>query len=287
MKRRRFLKVSISPIFLLWVFAPGVLWATDHGVSSMEATLENSRERSPRIRISPEAVLHKLKYGQEIALVDIRDREDFEEVRIPGSLNIPFYALKAKTFLRSKPIVLIEEGYRFASLAKGCEKLRQDGFQVFILDGGLNSWSRMHGPLEGNLVARRMFNRIPPGTYLQEKDLSGWRLIDVSNPPKPIPAYLKKDALQIPFSSNDKESLSEFLSKMQEAAGRSLVLVLCNEEGRGYEDIEEVMIPFGVSRLFFIDGGFKGVETSLLRNSLQRKPRDERMKRLGSCRSCE
>ena len=65
--------------------------------------------------ISVESVLQKSKEKQEIILVDGRKSDAFEKFRIPGSINIPLYAVKTKAFLRTKLLVLVNEGYGTAN----------------------------------------------------------------------------------------------------------------------------------------------------------------------------
>ena len=40
-----------------------------------------------------------------LTLVDVRSTDDFQRLHIPGSLNIPLYAVKTKIFLKSFPMV--------------------------------------------------------------------------------------------------------------------------------------------------------------------------------------
>ncbi len=70
-----------------------------------ELILRKLRKRDPAFAISVESVLRKLKKKEKIVLVDVRNREKFEKIRIPGSINIPLFAIKTKTFLKHKPLV--------------------------------------------------------------------------------------------------------------------------------------------------------------------------------------
>jgi len=91
------------------------------------------RKRNPAFAIFVESVLRKLKKKQEIVLIDVRNREEFEKFRIPGSINIPLFAIKTKTFLKRKPLVLINEGESYRPLEQECKRLRDTGFTVSIL----------------------------------------------------------------------------------------------------------------------------------------------------------
>ena len=69
------------------------------------------KRRNPAFAISAESVLQKMRENQDIVLVDIRRRVEFEKFRIPGSINIPLFAIKTKAFLKSKSLVIVDEGY--------------------------------------------------------------------------------------------------------------------------------------------------------------------------------
>jgi rhodanese-related sulfurtransferase len=97
-------------------------------------------KRNPELAISAESVLQKLKEKREIILIDVRNSKKFEKFRIPGSINIPLFAIKTKTFLKSKPLVLINEGYSYSQLEQECMILRNSGFKASILDGGIYYW---------------------------------------------------------------------------------------------------------------------------------------------------
>ena len=98
------------------------------------------RKRNPAFAISVESVLRKLKGKQEIILIDVRKRDEFEKFRIPGSINIPLFAIRTKAFLKSKSLVLVNEGYNYTQLERECAYLRKSGFRVWLLNGGLYYW---------------------------------------------------------------------------------------------------------------------------------------------------
>ena len=62
----------------------------------------------PDLLISADSVLLDRALKKELLLVDIRPAAAFGKLRIPGSLNIPLYAIKTKTFLKKHDLVLID-----------------------------------------------------------------------------------------------------------------------------------------------------------------------------------
>ncbi len=105
--------------------------------------------------ISVEAVLQKHKAKEDILLVDVRNSQEFKKFHIPGSMNIPLFALKTKGSLKSKPLVLINEGRSYKDLIAEGSTLSRAGFTVSILEGGLWQWQQKKGPIEGGPLGRQ------------------------------------------------------------------------------------------------------------------------------------
>lgn len=68
----------------------------------------------PGLMISMDSIVADREKKKEWMLVDIRPTAAFEKLRIPGSLNVPIFAIKTKPFLKKQDLVLVDEGYRYA-----------------------------------------------------------------------------------------------------------------------------------------------------------------------------
>ena len=106
-----------------------------------ELIARNYQEHDSAMAISVETVLYKIKGNQPFTLVDVRRKQAFKRLQIPGSISIPLYAVKTKDYLKPVPVVLVNEGLRYAEIQKECRLLARRGFKVFILDGGLPAWA--------------------------------------------------------------------------------------------------------------------------------------------------
>ena len=112
-----------------------------------------SEADNAHLYLSMESVQAMLKRNQDIILFDVRREEAFDRARIAGSIHVPLHALKAKSFLKSKPSVLVAQGYPDRELENACRSLREAGFErVFILRGGINAWQEQKGPMEGGIT---------------------------------------------------------------------------------------------------------------------------------------
>ncbi len=131
-----------------------------------ELIARSLKKHDASLAITVEAVLYKLRQNQQLTLVDVRSREDFERLYIPGSVNIALFVVKTKTYLKSAPVVLVNEGFRYAELEDECRRLAKRGFKVSILDGGLPAWQRKGGQLTGDLFALDvMKNSFAPSVF--------------------------------------------------------------------------------------------------------------------------
>lgn len=93
---------------------------------------------------------------QSVTTVDVREPEEFERGRIPGSTNVPLGQLPGRfdEFERRRPVVVAcHSGSRRSQLAT--ELLARAGFMVSILAGGVNGWVAEGLPFDTSTVTRR------------------------------------------------------------------------------------------------------------------------------------
>jgi rhodanese-related sulfurtransferase len=251
-----------------------------------EHSAQAAKRPSPLLSISPEALLHKMKQNQPITLVDIRMPGEFDKARIPGSINIPLYAIRTKAFLRSAPFVFVEDGYHYRSMEKECGILKEAGFKAFHLIGGLNAWKQRGGPLQGKAFEVMALNRIFPQAYYQEKDQEEWMVIDASAKQTPKSIALFPNALHMPFR-DVAEFVVNIKKKMESGKSNlSYPLLVFNEEGNQYEKFESNMSRAGFGNAFYLQGGLMAYEAFIDCLALSRAPREERLKTLRECPKC-
>ncbi len=109
------------------------------------------------LSISPNEVLDKLRQKQALTLVDVRAAEDFARLHIPGSLSIPLHAVKIKRYLKTSLLVLVNEGFQYGLLINECRQLKDAGFKVRILDGGIAGWAQQRNTLVGDFLHWKNF----------------------------------------------------------------------------------------------------------------------------------
>ncbi|MEA1080887.1 rhodanese-like domain-containing protein [Marinobacter qingdaonensis] len=86
----------------------------------------------------------------EAVVVDIRDRKDFGEGRITGSVNIPLNSLKSRASelnkFKEKQIIVADKMGQHSAMA--VKQLNAEGFaNVVRLNGGISDWKASNLPL--------------------------------------------------------------------------------------------------------------------------------------------
>ncbi len=119
----------------LFVFLLGLLWFTE-------------KSRSGR-SVSPQELTRMIN-SDEAVIVDIRDKKDYSEGRITGSLHIPFASLKDRMSEldkhKEKHIVLVDKMGQHSGMAG--KTLQASGFEnVCRLSGGISEWKNSNMPL--------------------------------------------------------------------------------------------------------------------------------------------
>jgi rhodanese-related sulfurtransferase len=92
-----------------------------------------------------------------LTVIDIRSETLFRQVRVKDSLHVPSYALRFKTWLKSRDVVLVDGGLGSRDSEQLCLRLMAEGFRsVAILQGGIAGWHKAGGALDGDpaVIAR-------------------------------------------------------------------------------------------------------------------------------------
>lgn len=217
---------------------------------------------------------------QRFILVDVRPTQAFEQFHIPDSLNIPLFAISTKAFLRSSPIILLDEGYRPGRLQQACEQIRQAGFEVGYLAGGLNAWKAAGQPLQGDVFAQQHLNHVPPQAVWEEQPHDTWLVIDVTddanqNDSEQTPDDSAEERLQRTFCPYSEEAPTFLLCLEDAVIIRSnmpeLFFLLTNEDGSGYEAIARQLHESMIPHTWYLQGGLRAYRAYVARQARMSK----------------
>lgn len=101
---------------------------------------------------TPSEVNDRLKWGEPaLTILDIRDRESFNNERIMGAVFLPkddFISMAKQSMAPERSIYLYGEDDSEAQSAAG--QLSQAGYKkLSVIKGGLSAWKAINGPTEG------------------------------------------------------------------------------------------------------------------------------------------
>lgn len=197
--------------------------------------------------------------------------------------------LKSKTFLKFKPLILINEGYNYSQLERECIHLRDSGFtEVSILNGGLYRWMKKGAPLEGDIFAQKELNKINSQIFFEERNYEGWIIINISESENPDTQYLIPQTIHIPYL-NDKE---KFISRIKTAIKSHKNnpfhnILIFNDNGKQYEKIEKLIHKTDIEEnIFYLKGGLQAYKAYLQQQAIIQKQKDKGKKTIKRCGNC-
>jgi rhodanese-related sulfurtransferase len=245
-----------------------------------------SKKRNPALAISVEMVEQRSRENHEIILVDVRKASEFERFRIPGSIHIPLFAVKTKSFLKPRPLVLINEGYSYSKLERECARLRESGFRALVLNGGLYYWKQKGMPLMGDAIAMKELNRMPPRVLFTEKDYENWLMIEVSPSTRSRSRSLIPRLISVPYGRKEKEFVAALATRIaqHQARYRVISVLICSENGEQYHKVENTLEKTGFGNTFFLRGGMEAYEEFLALQAMIK--RGTHTKTLTRCTGC-
>lgn len=204
----------------------------------------------------------------EYTLIDVRDEQSFGRYWIPGSMNIPAYAIRSKTFFKPASLLLLDEGRSSPELEAVCAELKNAGFgRVAILQGGLNAWVQQYGNLAGDVLAQKQLNLMTPKEFDVERQTTNWLVLDATGMPiSPV----RSGALKV-LPLGDPANSGKFLSAMRSLAnkgGKNTVkhqekLLVVTRKGDDYDVVDALMRQSGVRSFYYLAGGADGYEKYL------------------------
>ena len=201
--------------------------------------------RFPDCLITPREAADRVASGDAV-LVDVRRPEEFDQVRIPGSINIPLNAVASRRFLAGRTLILVDRGFSHAALGNACRSLRSKGNpRAYVLAAGLVGWRTAGGALDGDPFAVRELGRVTAKDVVAEQQTADWTLV---LPNEPLPGS-KAAALRVRrgYPGRDLDSPSG------PAIGMPTRFLLASEDGTGYEGRTEPAATRAAR--FYLDGG--------------------------------
>lgn len=268
----------IAALLFCMLYLPAVAVAADGSIPE-ELIRRTEQVQEADLVIAAKLLLDRTAKGERVLVIDVRGTADFEALHMAGAINVPLHFVKTKPYLKPSSVVLVDQGLAYHRLAPVCRELKNMGIDARLLDGGMNAWRRLGGPMVGDLVRQIDYGRISAADFFQEKNYAHRIVCDISATRSPESVHLMPYALHLPLPGD-----SANLEKIRKYKTETLLVV--SEDVRGYADVGHLLAHAGFDRVFFLEGGVNAYQTYLLGLARSWQPRSQRMLRFSPCKTC-
>ena len=211
-------------------------------------------DRDWSLYLGPEEAEKLVRQPEQAVWVDVRSPEAYARAQIPGSLQMPLYAVKTKGFLRGRPVVLVDEGFGSQALEAEARSLRKQGFTgLSIWHGGLNAWQRRGGSLQGDSPFE--LASIPPAALADIAPASDWLVVAAD---RTAPDG-RPDTLAIPFAAGSPDEFVTALNTALKEQPQVRSVLIVTSAGGDYGPIGKLADRINAF-VFFLEGGWAARE---------------------------
>ncbi|MFT7222636.1 MAG: rhodanese-related sulfurtransferase [Cellvibrionaceae bacterium] len=192
--------------------------------------------------------------------IDVRPEQDFANVHINGSINLPPHIIKTKNYLKQRPLLILDHGASYRRLLRLCSELKQAGFeQVNILKGGINAAVASGQSVHGSRHAA-VLTAINPKMAMEEFYLGGIIFVAGDENDQQLLAE-KKLPIQL---VRQRASEDDFFAQLEKIHGQSdvpsvlqkSIIVVSTTGHQHYGVLDHNKLS---SRVYFLEGGVQAL----------------------------
>ncbi|MBU0485374.1 MAG: rhodanese-like domain-containing protein [Proteobacteria bacterium] len=212
------------------------------GLAANKVDLNNYQMTEDGFRlIDTEGLKALLDGGEEVAVFDARNPEEFQEVHIKGAESLPEKKFAENAHLlptdKSQPIVFYCNGVKCGKSKKAAKKAIAMGYRnVLVYADGMPVWEEKGMPIYAgpNYEERIETTKIAPADLdaLIKGGAETFQLVDVRDKEEFVEGHIT-GAVNIPVASF--ASQSDVLDKKKQ------IIVYCNSGGRSYNAYRKLM----------------------------------------------
>jgi rhodanese-related sulfurtransferase len=195
----------------------------------------------------------------DVVLIDTRAPARFAEVHVPRALNLPLFAIKTRSDLRSKELVLIDAGFEPTVLLAEVISLHAQGFnRVSVLEGGMASWLRQNHVVEGSNPEPQAVTvaEITPAEFFRARTTGIWQgLVIGPTLDRNLEELFPAGYTQTNHTHDFKAALAA-LPVVGEGQGR---IVVIHSERVKPAEIEAQFSPAGKRAIYYLKGGLQAL----------------------------
>lgn len=192
-----------------------------------------------------------------VTVVDIRPSDQYALWSVPGSLNIPEYAVKTKSYLKSKRLVLMDDGLSNLVLESACKSLFATGFKdVSIVEGGVQRWRQLIETRRGRQAVDRM-QLITPKQYLTVVNEYQWLVIALGVDPTATKSLFGRSHHLLHLESGGELSHQLDLLKQKKGSLQNYRLLVVSQKGNDYSMEDGKALKSQLDSIYFMEGGLE------------------------------
>lgn len=202
--------------------------------------------------------------GHKLLLIDTRRPEVFDKFSIPGSLNLPAFTVKTKSFLKDKDIVLFNDGRSLFQLENLCNQLKHKGFEkVSVMEGGLYAWSRAGYPLKGDPLEISKLSNISPSEWISSLQERQWTIIDLDHSLQGLNELFPYSEI-IDFQGNNREMITT-INRTEPSVSKSRLsgFLVISTQGQDYQTAKRIMQLTDANNVFYLSDGTNALKRFL------------------------
>ncbi|MFK5986915.1 MAG: rhodanese-like domain-containing protein [Pseudomonadota bacterium] len=206
---------------------------------------------------------HELKKNNTL-LIDIRSKNSYQKISIPDSLNIPLFRLKTKNILKNKKLFLIDDGGRLNNIAQLCYQLKEKGFKIFYITGGLNAWSKLKKGFLGSAKELIQLDELGAEHFYFDNDIKDLVIINIGKQQnKILKQTINSSPIAnyyfIPYKQNSR-SLLKKLKQIVKQQPKVTRVFIYDEAGKTYSAFKKHLKEQLKASVFYLNGGYKAFE---------------------------
>lgn len=148
MNKNKELTVISVGIFLIILVAIFTFFRTDDKSTDVETSKNENASGLENKAVSPLTLQEKIKNGEKLKIIDLRNFEQYSTEHILDSINVPFEELTSREINTEEEIILFTEpsSNQEAVLSESINALKEKGAtNITILDSDIEQWKTFGG----------------------------------------------------------------------------------------------------------------------------------------------